>query len=111
MAITIDYLVQENIDDEDDKEILHKKSCTVNMRLFRSSPVFRQIIFDVINYIDNHLDMHYSDGYNPQGISAVKLGIPWNIVGFKNKGKNKFCINPKIIRYSKDVVSSTTGCK
>lgn len=105
-----DYLVQDYEDTEFDKSTLHKPSFNVNMRIFRTSPFYRQIIADVINYMDSHLSMIYEDNSTPLGISGAKLSIPWNIIGFKCKGKNKFCINPKILKVSKDTTETTTNC-
>ena len=110
MRIT-DYLVQEFDPNEYDKTILHKPAFKVNMRLFKTSPFFRQLIMDAVNYMDSHLNMTFEDNTGAVlGISGVKLGIPWNIIGYKNKGKNKFCINPKIIKYSDDLSETTTNC-
>lgn len=109
MKVT-DYLVQENIAEEFDKSILHKPLFDVNMRLFRSSPFYRQLIMDVVNYMDAHLNMTFEDYPNPRGISGANLGIPFNVIGFKHQGKNKFCINPKITKRSKEVVETTTNC-
>jgi peptide deformylase len=111
MRIT-DYLVQEFDENEYDKTILHKPVFPVNMRLFKTSPFFRQLIMDIINYMDSHLNMtSFEDSTGaPMGISGAKLGVPWNIIGYKNKGKNKFCINPKITRYSADKIETDTNC-
>jgi len=105
-----DYLVQGNNADEFDRGILSRKATPVNMRLFRSSPFFRQLIMDVVNYMDSHLSMTYDDNAAPMGVSAVTLGIPWNIIGYKHKGRNKFCINPKITKYSTDNTETSTNC-
>lgn len=108
MPRIVDYLVQES--DKDGRNMLHNPVPDVDMRLFRSSPFYRQLIMDVVNYMDSHLSMSYEDNTAPLGISGAKLSVPWNIIGFKHKGKNKFCINPKITRYSTEGTETTTNC-
>jgi len=109
MKIT-DFLVQEYDPNDKGKGILHKEATDVNMRLFKSSAFYCQLIMDVINYMDSHLSMTYEDCTAPLGVSAVKLGVPWSIIGFKCKGKNKFCINPRIMRYSPEMTEASTNC-
>lgn len=104
-----DYLVQESFAD-DDKRMIHKPVFGVNMRLFRSSPFYRQIVMDMVNYMDAHLNMTFEDYSGQRGIAAPQLGLPLAIIGFKHRGKNKFCINPKIISKSKEGDSTETNC-
>lgn len=104
-----DYLVQE-YDPEEDKSTLHRALFNVNMKKFRTSPIFRQLIMDAVNYMDSHLKMTFKDYTAPRGVSGANLAIPWNIIGYIHRGKNKFCINPRIIGYSKDGVESETNC-
>jgi peptide deformylase len=106
----VDYLVQENDPNEYDKSLLHKPLFDVNMRLFRTSPFFRQLIMDIVNYMDAHLNMTFEDYAAPKGISGANLAIPYNIIGYKHQGKNKFCINPCIVRKSQDGFTTETNC-
>ncbi len=99
-----DYLIEPN------NAMLHSPVPDVEMPKFRTSPFYRQLIMDIINYMDAHLNMTFEDYPSPRGVSAVTLAIPFNIIGFKHRGKNKFCINPKIIGRSKDVIESGTNC-
>ncbi len=119
MPKILDYLVQE--DDPDEFGVVHAhKNCShnilhnpvfnVNMRLFKTSLFYRQIIMDVVNYMDSHLSLTYEGTASPLGVSGAKLGIPWNIIGYKCKGKNKFCINPVILRVSKETTETSTKC-
>jgi peptide deformylase len=110
MTKIVDYLVQENDPNEFDRSILHRQAFDVNMRLFRTSPFFRQIIMDIVNYMDAHLNMAFEDYPAPRGVSGVTLGFPFNVIGFKNKNVNKFCINPKIVRVSAETLTQETNC-
>lgn len=105
-----DYMVQELNSEEFDRSILHRKLFPVNMRLFKSSGTYRQIIMDVVNYMEQQLKTTYEDYSFPQGISAANLGIPWNIIAFKIKGTIKFMINPLITRNSPEMIETTTNC-
>jgi peptide deformylase len=109
MAKVTDYLLQESFPD-DNKAMLHKSAENVSMRLFRSSPFYRQIIHDIVNYMDGHLSMTFEDYTNIRGVSAVQLALPFTIIGFKHRSKNKFCINPKIITRSEAGELTETNC-
>jgi len=110
MPRIIDYLVQEYDAEEFSRETLHRPLFDVNMRLFRSSPFYRQLVMDTINYMDAHLNMTFEDYPAPRGVSGANLGIPWNIIGFKHQNKNKFCINPRILNRSTEGVVTETNC-
>lgn len=105
----VDYVVQDLDPQEFTRETLHRRTFDVNMRLFKSSAAYRQIIIDITNYMDNHLKMNFED-YQERGISGASLGLPFNIIAYKLKGNHRFMINPKIVRRSKDMVETKSNC-
>lgn len=107
MAKISDQVVQE---DEENNSTLKTPTFDVNMRLFHSSIFYRQIIMDCIQYMASHLNMTFEDHNSPRGISGAELGLPWNIIAYKHGTNKKFCINPKIIKKSKELVETETKC-
>jgi len=110
MAKISDQVVQEDDKNEFDISVLKNPVFPVNMRLYRTSPFYRQIIMDCIQYMESHLNMTFEDYHNQRGISGAELGLPWNIIAYKHGQKKKFCLNPKIIRRSDEGVETETKC-
>lgn len=83
---------------------LKTKLLPVNMRLFKSSSYYYQIIMYVCRYI-KWLTLTEPDDYKlPHGMSGANAAIPFNIIGIaRNRGKkNAYCeimINPEIIEW------------
>ena len=102
-----EQVVQE---DELENSTLKNRVFDVNMRLFRTTLFYRQIIMDCIQYMDSHLNMAFEDYHNHRGISGAELGLPFNIIGYKQGNDKKFCINPKIINVSKETIETETKC-
>ncbi len=105
-----EQVVQQDDQYEFDDSTLKNPVFNVNMRLFRCSPFYRQIIMDCINYMESHLNMNFEDYHNQRGISGAELGIPWNIIAYKVGIKKKFCLNPRILRRSDDLAQTETSC-
>jgi peptide deformylase len=105
-----DYMVQDLDPEEFDRTILHRRLFPVNMRLFKSSGIYRQVIMDAVNYMDQQLKVTYEDYSAPQGVSGANLGLPWNIIAFKLKGNIKFMINPVITSKSPEMIETFTNC-
>lgn len=104
------YVVQE----KDDKEFCTDNGSNftrnVNIRLFKSSVYYKQIIFDCIHYLESVLKMEFEDYKNQKGLSCAELGIPFNIIGLKDKKSIKIYINPKIKNKSNEFVEVETTC-
>lgn len=114
--------VKLNVDDylifigyEEDRVFLKRPSFPVNMRLFRSSEPYRDIVMSCCHYIAD-LAMQTMDGYKkPHGMSGANAAIPFNIIGVvKNRGKeDEFCeiwINPTVVAQSESTETSTSNC-
>ena len=100
-----------------EEEVYLRSSCyPVNMRLFQSSPEYRQIILLQCQYL-KMLSMTIMQGYTkPFGASAAAAGLSFNIIcvvrdrGFTSEYP-EIMINPKIVHYSdsKVTISSNSG--
>lgn len=109
-----DYIIQER-EPEFDRDLLHRKSFAVNMRLFYTSKFYRKHIEDIFDYMAWSMEQKWEDYQsNPAGgtygISGANLGIPYNIIAYKNKGTLRFMINPKIIEFSDKMVETKSNC-
>lgn len=108
-----DYIT--HIDNDEDKVYLKTKHFPVNMRLFNTSKQYKEIILQQCNYI-KELCLDTKDGYKkPHGMSSANAGLSFNIIGItRNRNKeNEFCeimINPIIIEYSGDIITSNSNC-
>ena len=97
-----DYLT--NISNEEDVIFLKSKLLPVNIRLMKSSGIYRGLILKQCEYI-KFLALTTMDGYKkPHGMSAANAGLAFNIIGIvKNRGtKDEYCkilINPEIKEY------------
>jgi len=104
-----DYVVQENDSNEFCKETLHRRAFKVNMRLFKSSAVYRQIIFDIAKCLENHLKMQFED-YTERGVSGASLGLPFNMIAYKIGNNVKLMINPRLVKKSKEMIETKSNC-
>lgn len=108
-----DYIT--HIDNLEDKPYLRFQLFNVNMRLFKSSFTYRDIILQVCQYI-KWLCSETMEGYKkPHGMSGANAGIPWNIICYtKNRGKKnesyEIMINPRITHYGGDLVETSSNC-
>ena len=111
MKIT-DQLVQMFMEDEFDNTVLRRESFPVNIRLYKNNPNYRDIILNIVRYMDEHLRSHFEDYADPRGVAAANLGFPFKIIGFrKNRmNENQFCLNPKVTHQSDTTLSTTTNC-
>lgn len=110
MKIT-DHLVQEKMDGEYDTDILHTKALDVNMRLFKDNERYRKIILSITDYMEWHLTSTFEDYHVPKGVAGPSLGIPFNIIAYKDQqNKVRIYINPKIIGRSKEVTATRSNC-
>lgn len=108
-----DYIT--HIKNPEDKVYLRSKLLPVNMRLFNTSKLYREIIQHHCQYI-RMLCLTQMEGYKkPHGMSSANAGLAFNIIGIaQNRNThNEKClimINPTIIKTSKETVESLSNC-
>jgi len=105
-----DYVVQDLMEGEYDKSILHIPLFPVNMRLFHTSPQFHSLIMQVIAYMKFKLQNKFAGYSQPRGISGANLGIPWNIIGYRINSKIHFMINPVVKNRSVETEMRSSNC-
>jgi len=100
---------------EEDEVYLRQDHFPVNMRLFKTSEDYRNIIVQCCEYIAK-LCLTKMEGYKkPHGMSSANAGLAFNIIGItinRNK-KNEYClimINPEILKYGEEKVHSFSNC-
>jgi len=104
-----------HINNEEDEVYLRTKHFPVNMRLFKTSPMYKDIILQQCNYI-RHMCLTEKEGYKkPHGMSSANAGLSFNIIAFMEARNtpNEFCrimINPEILQFSGNIVDCTTNC-
>jgi peptide deformylase len=111
------YMVQDRMEDEYDKTILHRKLFPVNIRLMNANLAYKNLIEDILVYMEEVLTWdRYEDYGRPKGISGANIGIPFNIIAIRNPVDEnsddvEFFLNPVIIARSliKEVVQSNCG--
>jgi peptide deformylase len=95
---------------EDD--ILHRKVFDVHMGFLLENRAYRDLIYTVVEYMKTLMQEPKFEDYGPlRGISGANIGVPFNIIGFRQNGNTVIMLNPKIISKSKGtkVVSSNCG--
>ena len=104
-----------HIENEEDVQYLRSKLIPVNIRLMKSSSMYRDIILQQCDYI-KFLSLTKMHGYKkPHGFSSANAGLSFNIIGVvvnRNKS-NEYCkimINPKIILKSKNKIEVESNC-
>lgn len=108
-----DYVT--HINNEEDLVYLKTKHFPVNMRLFKTSPEYKNIILQQCNYIRERC-LDTIEGYKkPHGMSSANLGLAHNIIGItKNRNKdNEYCqimINPVILDVDNNFIESLSNC-
>lgn len=107
-----DHLVQLLMEDEWDTSILTRESFPVNIRLYKINKNYRNIILEIVRYMDEHLRSSFEDYQAPRGVAAPSLGFPFRIIGYKKTAanENQFCLNPKILTPSQAVSLVQTNC-
>lgn len=104
-----------HISNQEDQVYLKCKHFPVNMRLFHTSPKYKELILDSCEYIKS-LCLDTKDGYKkPHGMSSANAGLAFNIIGVTmNRNRvNEYCeifINPTILEYSGELVESMSNC-
>jgi len=106
-----DYILQAKFPNEE--ATLKQSAFLVNIRLYKSSEHYRDLINNIIKYLGWYLSSAFEGYERPRGISAAVLGIPLSIIGYKDTWqKNRFYINAKIAAHSdlKNTVRSNCEC-
>lgn len=104
-----------HIDNNEDLVYLRTTHFPVNMRLFRTSPRYRDLILHHCKYIEE-LCLEEKPGYKkPHGMSSANAGLAFNIIGItKNRGlPGEYCqimINPQIIMDSSETEVALSNC-
>lgn len=91
-----------HVDNDEDVPYLRTPLFEVNMRLFHSSPRYRNLVQHSCDVIKQYVRAIYKDYKKPHGMSGANAGIPWNIVAILiNRGADDeyaLCmINPQIV--------------
>ena len=108
-----DYVT--HINNKEDVVYLKTKHFPVNMRLFKTSPEYKNIILQQCSYIRERC-LETIEGYKkPHGMSSANLGLAHNIIGItRNRNKNnEYCqimINPKILDADGEIVETSSNC-
>lgn len=85
-----------HIDNKEDKDILTRKLFDVNMRLFKTSQEYKNIVLHVCEYL-KWSTVQEKEGYKrPHGWSGANAGIPFNIICVMNEGRPLIMINPRM---------------
>jgi len=104
------YIVQDK-KYEFDVDILHRKLFDINIRLYKSSKEYNNIVNKIIKYMDKITSIKFDDYPAPKGISGANIGIPFNIIGVMQKNnKMQYFLNPHIIEVSLKLVIKETNC-
>lgn len=104
-----------HIKNDEDLVYLKTKHFPVNMRLFKTSKEYKDIILQQCNYI-RKLCLEEKEGYKkPHGMSSANVGLAFNIIGItRNRNtKDEYCeimINPQIIARSRSLIDSFSNC-
>jgi len=104
-----------HINNQEDHIYLKTKHFPVNMRLFKTSEDYKQIILSQCNYIRKRC-LETLEGYKkPHGMSSANLGLAHNIIGVtRNRNKdNEYCqimINPVIVHMNEKNVETLSNC-
>lgn len=104
-----------HISHAEDLPFLRKPLFDVNMRLYRCSGNYLELIQHCCAVIDAAAQTKFEDYKKPHGTSGANLGIPFNIIAIvRNRGQEdeyvETMINPKITRKYGEVVSRQSNC-
>jgi len=118
------------LDGEKGDQVLHEKSCAVNLRLLQEGDDYREVIFGIKRGMIRAFNRKYSDYNEIQGISGPNIGIPLRIIAIRIRKKNGdfidglpeelsknrrtkpilFMLNPKISVKSEKIYSIKSNC-
>jgi peptide deformylase len=108
-----DYIT--HINNDEDIVYLRSLHFPVNMRLFSTSPEYKEIILQQCNYI-RKLCLQTVEGYKkPHGMSSANAGLSFDIIGItRNRNQaDEYCeimINPLIVNVGGNEVETQSNC-
>lgn len=106
----VNFLVQNLLKEETDKEILKRRSFSINVRLLIANPMYKTVIRMIVEYMEKVMKIEFND-YSPlKGLSGANIGIPFNIISVLDDNKIRTFINPKIIRKSTRTIIVHSNC-
>ncbi len=107
MPTIADLLVQGHMKEEYDNSYLHIPLFDVNIRLYKTSQPYKDIISNIVEYMKSVFNMKFSDYGELKGLSGANIGIPFNIVVVDS---TIVMINPKISRVSSSKTNRKSNC-
>lgn len=82
----------------------------VNVRMLKTNPKYKQMIKQILKYMEHVVLQDYSDYGKVTGLSGANIGVPFNIISiFCNNGVVHF-INPYITSTSKEYKTLYSNC-
>ena len=90
-----------------DRDILTRMLFDVNMRLFHSSPRYKQIVLTCCDYIAWCSNTEKEGYKKPHGFSGANAAIPFNIIAVQRNSKPFIMINPVIIKGYGSLISES----
>lgn len=103
-----DYVT--HINNIEDKDILTRRLFAVNMRLFGTSPQYKQMVLLICEYIKVMVSTTKEGYAAPKGFSGANGGIPFNIIAYMTKQGPQVMINPRITRTDGDMIITMSNC-
>lgn len=105
-----DFFVQVS-EETGSRPMLSTPTFDVNIRLLRTNRYYWVLIDHIIRYMCFVLDQQFADYKDGvKGVSAVTLGIPFNIVVYKATGFIEIMINPTIVGKGGILTQGKSGC-
>lgn len=92
---------------EEDKDILTRKLFDVNVRLFSSSPAYRDIILSICGYLQWCAQTEKEGYKKPHGYSGANAGIPFNIIALAD---GTVMVNPKVTASNAGYTAMESNC-
>ena len=103
-----DFLTYTN--NSEDLPFLTTKLFDVNVRLLKSSILYRIIINSTISYLQTLCKTTFEDYSSFKGMSGANAAIPFNIIVIKRNTKYEIMLNPRIRRYSNTKLKIKSNC-
>lgn len=98
-------------DQNDQSDMLSRQLFDVNIRLLKTNPVYKTLIWLNACYILWVLSREFTDYKDIKAVGAATVGVPYNIVAFRQAdNKMRTLVNPKIVDASTVLISAKTNC-
>jgi hypothetical protein len=96
-----------HIRNDEDHDILTRRGFDVNLRLMKTSPVYRAVIAQCVHYIRDCATTKRAGYSRPMGFSGANAGIPFNIIAMRD---GTYMINPQVIEASEKMRITSSDC-